>query len=563
MIKIEIMRYTLKQLGLVGLMVAVCVSFVGGSYAYMSKNFEISKQIEVFVTLFKKLHNNYVDDVNTSRLMKKGIDAMLNELDPYTKYIPESKIEDYKMQTTGQYGGIGAVISKKGQYVQIIEPYEGFPADKADLRAGDVIKKVDGESVKGKGTNQVSQLLKGQPNTDVQITIERSAVDSQQIKKSLTRKKVEMPNVTYADIIEGENIGYVRYKRFRKNSSEELKDALTSVKSKADGNLSGVIVDLRGNPGGILNEAVKSVSWFIERNNLVVKTKGKIDQWNKEYRTSTGPVDTDIPMTVLVDGNSASASEIVSGSLQDYDRAVVIGQQTYGKGLVQQAKDLPYNSKVKLTIAKYFIPSGRCIQARDYSNGEAKRKTDSAMMTFETENGREVHDADGITPDIKVSDKSYPKAVQNLLKEGHLFTFANHYRNTHDTIPAPTEFEITDDLYSDFTNYLEKQDYEYQSQTEAELQALKQKAKKEEYYDDLKETIETLHKQVEANKANDLQIHRDKIEHLLKERIVRRYYHRSGKIAVSLRNDNYVEESLNVLKDPERYRKILNIQQEN
>ncbi len=557
------MRYRLKQLSILGLLIVTLTSIAGGSYAYMSKNFEISKQVEVFVSLFKKLHNYYVDDINTSSLMKTGVDAMLDELDPYTKYIPESKIENYRMQTTGQYGGIGAVISQKGNYVQIIEPYKGFPADKADLRAGDIIQEVNGKSVKGKNTNQVSELLKGQPGTDVKVTIERPAVEDREITKSLKRQKVEMPNITYSGVVEGENVGYIKYKSFRKNSSEELRSALQSVKEKANDTLSGLILDLRGNPGGILNEAVKSVSWFIEQNELVVKTKGKIDRWNKEYRTTTGPVDTDIPMTVLVDGNSASASEIVSGALQDYDRAVILGQQTYGKGLVQQAKDLPYNAKVKLTIAKYYIPSGRCIQARDYSNGEAQRKADSTMMTFETENGRKVHDGDGITPDVKVSSKDYPKAVRNLLKEGHLFSFANQYRNTHDSIPEPGKFEITDKLYASFTSYLEKEDYEYETQTENKIAALRDKAKKEQYYQDLSETIERLEKQVDANKADDLQVHKTDIKKLLEERIVSRYYYRSGRIKASLDNDNYVQKSLEVLNDPERYREILKIQQKN
>ncbi len=557
------MWYRLKQLSILGLLIVTLVSVAGGSYAYMSKNFEISKQVEIFVTLFKKLHNYYVDDINTSNLMKTGIDAMLDELDPYTKYIPESKIENYRMQTTGQYGGIGAVISQKGNYVQIVEPYQGFPADEADLRAGDIIREVDGKSVKGKNTNQVSELLKGQPGTNVKVTIKRPAAGDQKMAKSLKRQKVEMPNITYSGVVEDENVGYIKYKSFRKNSSEELRSALKSVKEKANDTLSGLILDLRGNPGGILKEAVKSVSWFIDQNELVVKTKGQIDRWNKEYRTTTGPVDTDIPMTVLVDTNSASASEIVAGALQDYDRAVVVGQQTYGKGLVQQAKDLPYNSKVKLTIAKYYIPSGRCIQARDYSNGEAKRKADSAMMTFETENGRKVHDGDGITPDVKASSKDYPKAVRNLLKEGPLFSFANQYRNKHDSIPEPGRFEITDKLYASFTSYLEEQDYEYETQTENKLTALKNKAKKEQYYQDLSETIETLENKVEANKADDLQVHRPDIEKLLEERIVSRYYHRSGRIKASLDNDNYVQKSLKLLKNPRRYREILNIQQKN
>ena len=553
----------IKQFIIGGLLLATSLSFVGGSYAYMGNNFQISKQVEVFVTVFKKLHNYYVDDVNTRNLMKKGIDAMLNELDPYTKYIPESKIENYRMQTTGQYGGIGAVISQKGKFVQIVEPYKGFAADKADLRSGDLIKKVNGKSVKGKNTNQVSQLLKGQPGTDVSVVIERPAVQDSILTKKLTRQKVEMPNITYADVIQEENVGYIKYKSFRKNSSEELKKAIQKVKEKAGNDLSGLILDLRGNPGGILREAVKSVSWFIEQGKLVVKTKGKIDQWNKSYRTTTGPVDKEIPLTVLVNGNSASASEIVSGALQDYDRAVVLGQQTFGKGLVQQAKDLPYNSKLKLTIAKYYIPSGRCIQAREYSNGKAKLKADSAMMTFETENGREVHDGDGITPDVKVESKQYPKAVRNLLKEGHLFRFANRYRNNHDSIAKPGEFKVSDELYAQFTDYLSQRSYEYQSQTEAKLKALKQKAKKEHYYQALEGTIQELSDQIEANKANDLQLYRNDIEHLLEERIVQRYYHRGGRICASLDNDNYVAKSLDILNDPNRYREILNIRQQN
>lgn len=557
------MRSRSKHFIIAGLLAITFVTFTGGSYAYVGKNFEISKQVEVFVTLFKKLHNYYVDDVNTSHLMKTGVDAMLNELDPYTKYIPESKIENYRMQTTGQYGGIGAVISQKGDYVQIVEPYKSFPADKADLRAGDLIKEVNGKSVKGKNTNQVSQLLKGQPGSEVTVVIERPIKEGRILEKKLTRKKVDMPNITYADIIEGENVGFIKYKSFRKNSSEELKSAVEKVKAKADGNLSGLILDLRGNPGGILREAVKSVSWFVERGNLVVKTKGKIEQWNKRYKTTTGPVDTEIPLTVLVNGRSASASEIVSGALQDYDRAVVLGQQTFGKGLVQQAKDLPYNSKLKLTIAKYYIPSGRCIQAREYSNGEAQLKADSNMMTFETENGRKVHDGDGITPDVKVEPKVYPKAVRNLLKEGHLFNFANQYRNNHDSIPEAGEFEVTDELYASFKQYLRNKSYQYQSQTEAKLQALKQKAKKEHYYESLKGTINQLNSEIKANKENDLEIYRSDIEHLLEERIVQRYYHKSGRISASLDNDKFVAKSLEILKDPKRYREILNIQQQN
>ncbi len=549
------MNSKIKKISLVSVLFITFCSVVIGGWRYAGDKFAISKNVEIYVSLLKKLHTYYVDQINTGDLVKTGINAMLKDLDPYTKFISESQIEDYRMQTTGEYGGIGAVIGKQGKFIQIREPYEGFPAYNADLRAGDLIKKVDGKSIEGKSTEDVSQILKGEPGTEVNVTIERPGVDKN-FTKTLTRQKVKMPNVTYSGMVEGENIGYIKYQSFRQNSSEEVKQALQKLKKKSD-TLSGLILDLRNNPGGILNEAVKTVSWFIERGKIVVKTKGKIDRWNKEYRTSTGPVAKELPITVLVNGKSASASEIVSGSVQDYDRGVVIGRQTYGKGLVQQAKNLPYNSKIKLTIAKYYIPSGRCIQARDISGKNEEKIADSSKMAFETENGRTVYDADGITPDVKVQPESYPEIIRNLIREQHHFDFATLYRNRHDSIVPPSEFEITDDIYNEFKAYLKKQDYKYQTATEEKIVALKENAKKENYYDAIKGDLKNLKSNLEANKADDLETYRAEISELLESEIIMRYYHQDGRIKASLDHNDYVQKAVEILNKPERYHEIL------
>lgn len=548
----------IRNLGIKSIAIAGLGIMTFGGWAYAnSEKFEISKQVEIFVSIFKKLHTYYVDEINTTDLMQTGIKAMLEELDPYTNYISESDIEDYRMQTTGQYGGIGAVISKKESFIQIIEPHKGFPAYKADIRAGDIIKKVGDKSVEGKSTNEVSQLLKGQPGTDVTVTIERPGKDSLMVK-NLTREEVQMPNVTYSGTLNGENIGYIKFENFRQNASQEVKKAFQNLKDEND-NLEGLILDLRGNPGGILQEAVKTVGLFVEKGKLVVSTKGKIDDWNKKYKTKNAPVDKNMPVTVLVNGSSASASEIVSGALQDYDRGVVVGQQSYGKGLVQQAKSLPYNSKLKLTIAKYYIPSGRCIQARDYSNNEAEEVKDSSEIAFETENGRKVYDAKGITPDVKVNSKDYPKVIENLFRQRHIFDFATLYRNRHDTIPAPKEFEISEEDYQEFKAYLENQDYQYVTQTEKKLDQLKEAADDEKYLNYVEDEIAALKQDLMNHKENDLELHKDEITQILKEEIVKRYYYREGQIRVSLSNDNYVQEAKKVLEDAKRYDDILHV----
>ncbi len=544
------------------LLVLLVPTVVITSTGMASKQFEISKQIDIFISMFEELHTYYVDEINTSQLFETGIEAMLESLDPYTKYISASEVEDYKVMTTGEYGGIGAVISKEGAHILIVEPHEGYPAHQADLRAGDILLKVDDKSIKGKGTNEVSELLKGEPDTKVDVTIERPGFNDT-LHKTLTRKNIEMPNVPYAGMIEDENVGYIRFNNFRKNASEEVKEEILNLKKRDS--LRGLILDLRGNPGGILNEAVKTVSWFVNKGQLVVKTKGKVDEWNKTYKTYTAPVDKNIPLTVLVDGESASASEIVSGTMQDLDRGVVVGKQTYGKGLVQQAKSLPYNAKLKLTIAEYYIPSGRGIQARNYSqsNRSPEEIPDSSEIKFETKNGRTVHDGDGITPDVKVDPEDRPKIIKSLLNKRLIFDYATLYRNNHDTIPSPNEFKFTDEMYKDFVKFLNDREYEYTTNTEKKIKQLVSTSKDENYYAGINNNIDQLKENLKKHKQNDLELYKNEIQALIEKEIISRYYYQAGRIEASLENDEYVQKGLDVLTDSDRYYNILNIEPRN
>lgn len=541
--------------------VLLLVGLGSGIYGVSRDYFEISKQVEVFTSLFKKLHTYYVDEINTAKLMRKSIDAMLKSLDPYTVFISESEIEDYRVMTTGEYGGIGAVISKKGPHIQIVEPYEDYPAYEADLRAGDILLEVDGKSVEGKSTQEVSQLLKGQPGTNVNVLIRRPGVD-EKMEKSLIRKEVHMPNVPYYGTLEEEkDIGYIRFSSFRQNSSEEVKEALKKLIDEKG--IKGVVLDLRGNPGGILNEAVKTVALFVKRGELVVRTKGKVEDWNKEYHTYTSSVDKKIPLVVLVNGHSASASEIVSGAVQDLDRGVVVGRQTFGKGLVQQAKSLPYNAKIKMTIAKYYIPSGRCIQAIDYSNRNENGKTnhvpDSLKRKFKTRHGRAVYDGDGIAPDIKVKEEKPSEIAKSLLAKQLVFDYATFYRNSHDSIAPPADFELSDQEYQEFTAYLKENNYHYTTGTEKELENFKKIASKEQYFAAVENEYAKLKQELEEHKANDLQKYREELKDILEEEIVGRYYYQKGRIKESLEGDPYVEAGVKILKNKEKYYDILKI----
>ncbi len=525
------------------------------SVSFVDNYFEISKNLDIFTTLYKELNTFYVDETNAGDLMKKGIDEMLKSLDPYTTYIPESEIEDFRFMTTGQYGGIGAMITQRGEYVYISEPYEGYPAQKAGLMAGDKIIEINRKTAQGKTTEEVSKILKGPPNTTVTVLIERQNLDKP-FEVSFDREKVSVASVPYSAYVE-EGIAYVRLRSFTKNCANDLKNAIKDLQKEQE--MKGLILDLRSNPGGLLNESVDIVNLFVEKGEEVVSTKGKIKSWEKSYITTKNPLDTNVPLVVLINSSSASASEIVSGSIQDLDRGVVIGQRSYGKGLVQQTRKLSYNSQLKLTVAKYYIPSGRCIQALDYSSrnddGSVGKVPDSLMSSFETRNGREVKDGGGILPDIVTSAEKYSMIIPSLLKERLFFDFATDYRFSHDSISY--DFVFSDADFLAFTNYISDKDYTYETATEKSLKKLKKQAEDEDYFDSLSEEYDALALKMALNKEDDLQNSRDDIKEILTGEIMSRYYYQKGRLKAGLNFDNELDKAIEVLQNKEQYNKIL------
>src|SRR5690554_2452898 len=448
-----------------------------GIFAVTAKDnfFEISKNLEIFATLYRELNVFYVDDVQPGDMMKTGIDAMLESLDPYTTYITESNIEDYRFMTTGQYGGIGSLIRAVDGDVYISEPYEGFPAFKSGLKAGDKLLMINNISLKGKDQEEISKMLKGQSDTQLEVTFERFG----EIQKvTVKREEIKIPDVPYYGMID-DRIGYIRLTSFTQTASQEVKEAFLDLRDKQG--MKELIFDLRGNGGGLLREAVNIVNLFVPRGQEVVSTKGKIEEWDRKHLTLNDPVDLDIPLIILVDGGSASASEIVAGTVQDLDRGVVIGNRTFGKGLVQQTRDLQYNSKLKLTVAKYYIPSGRCIQKLDYSHkdeeGIAEEVPDSLLKVFYTENGRKVIDGRGIDPDLVIQKTEFPHVIASLLSENLFFKYGNKYAAEHSEIAAAAEFNLTDEEYEGFMAYLENKNYSYTTDTEKELEILVKTAK--------------------------------------------------------------------------------------
>ncbi len=502
------------------------------SIGFVDNYFEIAKNIDIFTTLYKELNTFYVDETIPGDLMKKGIDEMLKSLDPYTNYIPESEIEDFRFQTTGEYGGIGAMITKIDDYVVISEPYENFPAQKAGLIAGDKILEINGVSAKGKTTEEVSKVLKGQPNTSVTILIERPYLESP-FEVTFDREKVSVASVPFSEYIDA-GIGYIRLRSFTRNCSKDLERAIIDLKKEQD--LKGLILDLRGNPGGLLNESVNIVNFFVEKGEHVVSTKGKIKSWDKSYIANNLPLDTEVPLIILINSSSASASEIVAGAIQDLDRGIVIGQRSYGKGLVQQTRKLSYNSQLKLTVAKYYIPSGRCIQALDYSHrnkdGSVGKVPDSLMTSFVTNNGREVKDGGGILPDIVIDSEKYGMIIASLLKERLFFDYATQYHFLHDSITSNFIFSELD--FIDFKSYLADKEYTYKTETEIALEELKKEAEEEEYFSALFEEYDVLAAKMKENKNDDLERNKDDIKKILTGEILSRYYYQKGRIRVGL-----------------------------
>lgn len=532
-----------------------CMGVLGGGAAI--NYFEVTKNLDIFISLYKELNLYYVDDTNPGELMKSGIEAMLASLDPYTNFIPESDIEDYRFMTTGQYGGIGALIRQRDDYAIVAEPYEGFASDKAGLQAGDVILEVNGKSTKGKDTEDVSKVLKGQPGTEVKLLVKKAGTDKP-IVISVKREEIKINSVPYHAMLTAD-VGYINLSSFTDNCTKEVHEAFLDLKNKG---MKKLVLDLRGNPGGLLQESVKLSNLFIEKNELVVSTRGKVDEWNKTYHARSAPVDKEIPIAVLVNRGSASASEIVSGVLQDLDRGVVVGERTFGKGLVQTTRPLSYNAQLKVTTAKYYIPSGRCIQAIDYAqrneDGSVAKIPDSLKVLHRTRGGRAVYDGGGIEPDVEVKPQQLSDLAFCLTDKFLIFDFATAYKLKNKELPS--NFVVDDALFAEFKKFLDGKEYDYTTESEEILDALKEAAKEDKYFDRIGPEYDALYNKLKHNKNNDLEAFKDEITDLLKAEIVSRYKYQKGRIAAMLERDVEVKSAVEVLNDPTRYRKLLTAQ---
>jgi carboxyl-terminal processing protease len=532
-----------------------------GLFSFNNPNeryFEITRNLDIFSTLFKEVNAYYVDEVNPNKLIKTGIDAMLASLDPYTNYIPEDDIEDYRTMTTGQYGGIGAVIGTRNGKNLIMMPYEGFPAHKAGLIIGDEILKVDDVDVTSKNTSDISQLLKGQANTTLKITIKRMGVEAP-MDIELLREKITIENVPYSGMVSN-GIGYIKLSDFTTGAGKEVKKALEQLKK--DG-AQKIVLDLRNNPGGLLNEAVNVSNVFIDQGLEVVSTKGKVTDWNKAYKALNSPSDTEIPIAVLTSSRSASAAEIVSGVIQDYDRGVLVGEKTFGKGLVQATRPLTYNSQLKITTAKYYIPSGRCIQAINYSerneDGSIGIIPDSLKSEFKTKNGRPVYDGGGVDPDLLVVPTIPAPITISLVTKGLIFEYATIYHFNHKEIAPAKDFRLTDEEYEKFATWLKDKDYDYTTKVEKTIESLKIFAKTEKYFDNIEAEIHDLEQKVAHNKERDLREFDNEIRSILEERIVEHYYLMDGNFEASFDNDTQLQAAIELLNDQDKYTKILNL----
>ena len=536
-------------------LIALLIILAGTAGHAQSNGFEVIKNLELMDQIYQHLEMYYVDEPQAGKLYKTGIDAMLKELDPYTVYYHESNIEDYKLMTTGQYGGIGALIRKIGEFTYIAEPYEGNPAEKSGLRAGDKILSIDGKSMVGLPSDDVSSSLKGPKGTTIEIEIERENVGKKKI--SVTRDEIKLLDVPYSGML-NETAGYIKLNSFTNTASSDVKSAFTDLKSQG---MKELVLDLRGNGGGLLIEAVKIVNMFVKKDQVVVTTKGRVAEENRVYKTLENPVDTEIPLTVLIDEGSASASEIVAGSIQDLDRGVIIGTTSYGKGLVQRTYDLKYGSKVKLTIAKYYTPSGRCVQRLEYYDKEEGTKpkeiADSLLKVFKTKNGRDVIDGRGIEPDVEVTEKEFSRLTTMIYANNLIFTYATTYQIDHPSIAEAGKFALSDQDYETFKAYVLKEDFTYSTASEEMLKKMKETAVEEGFYDESKAEYEALMAKVVPSKERDLEKFKEEIKTLLENEIVSRYYFQKGRAKDAFRNDHTLEKALEILKNKTQFNTIL------
>ena len=521
------------------------------------KYFAIAKNLDIFTTLYKEVNTFYVDEVDPGTVMKKGIDEMLSSLDPYTVYIPEDEIEDYRTITTGQYGGIGANIGKRAGRSTVLMPYEGWPAQKAGLLIGDEILEIDGIDLGKRQSQDISKLLKGQAGTKVKLKVKRFGA-AQPLTLEVTRERIRIENVPYSGMVAGSTTGYIQLTDFTQDAARDVKKAMLDLKEKG---ATSIVLDLRDNPGGLLHEANNICNLFLPKDLEIVNTKSKVQDWNKVYRSLSAPVDTGIHVAVLVSDHSASASEIVGGVLQDYDRAVLVGQRTFGKGLVQTTRPLSYNSQLKITTAKYYIPSGRCIQAIDYSHrgddGSPNRVADSLRVAFKTRAGRTVYDGGGISPDVEIKQEPLTPISASLVSKGIIFDYATEYRAKNASLPNGKAWRMGDQDFADFSTWLKPKEYDYTTKVETSLSELEDYAKKENYFDAIKTEVESLRKRMSHDKDKDLVKNKPEIMVLLEQEILSRYYFEKGYKEASFIHDPELKEALKILNDKTRYRTIL------
>jgi carboxyl-terminal processing protease len=517
------------------------------------KNFEIAKNLDIYYSLFRELNAFYVDDIEPNKLVKTSIDKMLESLDPYTNYISEEDVEDFRFMTTGEYAGIGALISKHGDHIIIAEPYEGFPAQKSGLKAGDILLEVEGKSTSTMTTEDVSNLLKGPAMKPVKVKIQRPG-EKKPFEVDVVREKISIDAVPYYGMVD-DNTAYIRLSNFTQDCGDEVKKAFLELRKQH--NPEALILDLRSNPGGLLIESVKIMNLFVPRGSEIVSTRGKVKEWDNMYKATQNPVDTTIRIAVITNRGSASASEIIAGAMQDLDRGLVVGTRTFGKGLVQTTRDLSYNTKLKVTTAKYYIPSGRCIQALDYSHrnedGSVGTVPDSLISRFTTRNGRQVFDGGGVVPDIKVAQEELSNLTVEMITRFTIFDYATHFAAKTPAIPQPEEFEITDAIYRDFTGFVKNNGFKYDSETQEVYEKLLKTAKEEKYFEVAGAEFKALEERLKPDLDKDMQLFRKEISDLLKDEITGRYYYQKGAIRATIHQDPDILKAKEILKDPGVY----------
>ncbi len=534
------------------------IGFIFIGFTRDDRNFEISKNLNIYATIFRELNLFYVDEIDPSDLVTKSIDGLLKELDPYTVYYPESRMDEFKLMTTGKYAGIGSLISRRNNKTIIAKPYKNSPAHKAGLKAGDVLLEIDGISLDNKSADDVSALLKGKPGVDVKILVERPGQDKP-LTFVVTREDIQIPSLPYYGIV-NDSIGYLSFSQFTNNSAREVRMAVLDLKNKGAKSL---ILDLRANPGGLLDQAIDITNFFVQRGEPIVSTKGKVSKWDKNHKAANNPIVPDMPLVVMINRGSASASEIVSGAVQDLDRGVVLGQRSFGKGLVQTTRDLVYNTKLKVTTAKYYTPSGRCVQALDYSHrnedGSVGKIPDSLITEYTTRNGRKVYDGGGIMPDIDLKPYEYSKIAANLVGQSIIFDFVTQYLINNTINQSPEEFEVDDNLYSQFKDYVKSKNFKYETNCEMILDKLEKSARDEKYFCIAEGEFSKLREKLAHSIDKDMNLFADEIKELIADEILGRVYFFEGVIRYRLKHDTELDTAINVLNNKERYNKILNI----